>query len=298
MSNLTPRSAWSAVAARLEAVERMSSIYAGFLGNTNAKTLAGADEAIHVSCIAVWDDMLRFRREFGGVVAAADAALDRFTVGNSIDTIRGYGSDFNRTRVLVLKLIALGAEVSHALHDRSEQIRLASELAFQHLQRLIVVDTELRQKWADAFKAGETHCEKIGAAHLLWHGILAFKVDATGGRTNLVYQEPVHEEDLAGVRGLVLTEWKVAHRNGAHEFGAAEEQAENYATGVLGGLELASHRYLVVVSEKQVRLPPDKVRKSVTYRHINIAVDPESPSKAAQRLARQNVSGARASDVH
>jgi len=149
----------------------MSSIYAGFLGNTSAKTLAGADEAIHASCIAVWDDMLRFRGEFGGVIAAADAAFDRFTVGNSIDAIRAYGSDFNRTRVLVLKLIALGAEVSHALHDRSEQVRSASELAFQHLQRLIVVDTELRQKWADAFKAGETHCEKIGAAHLplAWH---------------------------------------------------------------------------------------------------------------------------------
>jgi hypothetical protein len=222
MSNITPRSAWSAVAARLEAVERMSSIYAGFLGNTSAKTLAGADEAIHTSCIAVWDDMLRFRTEFGGVVVAADAALDRFTVENSLATIKGYDSDFNRTRVLVLKLIALGAEVSHALHDRSEQVRSASELAFQHLQRLIVVDADLRQKWADAFNAGETHCEKIGAAHLLWHGILAFKVDAAGGGTDLVYQEPVREEDLAGVRGLVLTEWKVARGNGAHEFGAAE----------------------------------------------------------------------------
>jgi len=118
---------------------------------------------------------------------------------------------------------------------------------------------------------------------------LAFKVDATGGRTDLVYQEPVREDDLAGVRGAVLTEWKVAHGNGVHEFAVAERQAENYATGVLGGLELASHRYLVVVSERQVRLPPDNVQKGVTYRHINIAVDPESPSKLAQRLARQNV---------
>lgn len=45
MKNITPRSAWSAVAARLEAVERSSSIYAGSLGKTRAKTLAGADEA-------------------------------------------------------------------------------------------------------------------------------------------------------------------------------------------------------------------------------------------------------------
>lgn len=37
----------------------MSSIYAGFLGNTSAKTLARADEAIHASYTAVCD-MLRF----------------------------------------------------------------------------------------------------------------------------------------------------------------------------------------------------------------------------------------------
>lgn len=287
MSNMTPRSAWSAVAARLEAVERMSSIYAGFLGNTSAKTLKGADEAIHESCIAVWEDMLTFREDFGGVVAAADVALDRFTASNSLDNIKVYDSDFNRTRVLVLKLIALGAEVSHALHDRTEQVRSASELAFQHLQRLIVVDAKIKQDWDDAFKAGETHCEKIGAVHLLWHGILAFKVDATGGRTDLVYQEPVRAEGLAGIRGLVLTEWKVAHGDGAHEFKVAEKQAEFYSTGVLGGVELASHRYLVVVSKKQILLPLDEVRKGITYRHINIAVEPESPSKAAKRLARK-----------
>jgi hypothetical protein len=267
----------------------MSSIYAGFLGNTTAKTLAGADEAIHASCIAVWSDMLRFRENFGGIVPAADEALDRFKADNSIDTTKGYNNDFNGARVLVLKLIGLGAEVSHALRDRLEQVRLASELAFQHLQRLLVVDAEFRRKWANAFKAGEIHCEKIGAAHLLWHGILAFKVDATGGRTDLIYQEHMLTDELAGVRGLVLTEWKVAHGDGAHEFSVAKSQAKNYATGVLGGLELASHRYLVVVTEKQVRVPPDKVCQSVTYRHINIAVDPESPSKAAKRLARQGV---------
>lgn len=289
MSNITLRGAWSAVAARLEAVERMSSIYAGFLGNTSAKTLKGADEAIHASCMAVWHDMLRFRQDFGGVVSAADAALDRFKVENSVDATEGYDDNFNRTRVLVLKLIGLGAEVSHALRDRSEQIRSASELAFKHLQRLIVVDAELRQKWVNAFDAGETYCEKVGAAHLLWHGILAFKVDAAGGRTDLVYEEPMMTDELAGVRGVVLTEWKVTGGDGAHEFRVAEKQAENYATGVLGGLELASHRYLVVVSKKQVLLPPDKVLKNVTYRHINIAVDPESPSKASQRLARQRV---------
>lgn len=288
MSSMTLRGAWSAVAARLDAVERMSSIYAGFLGNTSAKTLAGADEAIHASCMDVWREMLTFREDHGGIVPAADAALDRFAIASSRDVTGVYdGTDFNRTRVMVLKLIALGAEVSHALRDRSEQLRSASELAFQHLQRLIVVDAGLRQKWVNAFKAGETHCEKIGATHLLWHGILAFKVDATGGRTDLVYQEPVRNEDLAGIRGLVLTEWKVAHGDAAHEFRAAEEQAENYACGVLGGVELATHRFLVVVSERQIRLPADEVRKGVTYRHVNIAVDPESPSKAAQRLARQ-----------
>ena len=129
-------------------------------------------------------------------------------------------------------------------------IRSRSEFAFAHLQRSIVVDEAFRKKWQDAFAAGETVCEGLGAVHLLSHGIWAFKVNAAGERTDLVYAEPL--ADFATrhryADGLVLTEWKKAAtaKEAARKFEEAWDQARRYAQGVLAGNELTSHRYAVV----------------------------------------------------
>ncbi len=155
-----------------------------------------------------------------------------------------------------------------------------------HLQRLIVTDGKYRKEWQAAFAHHETHCEKLGAVHLLWHGIWAFKADASGGKTDLVYQEPMESGTAPVALGIVLTEWKRANGNPEAAYADAKDQAELYTGGVLAGVELATHRYLVLVTEKQIKTPPDVVQGAITYRHINIAVDPESPSVAAKRLAK------------
>jgi hypothetical protein len=110
----------------------------------------------------------------------------------------------------VVTLSALEAEVSYLLFDRQSAIRLRAERAFEHLQRSIVVDVSVRERWKQAFDSGEVECEKLGAVHLLAHGIWAFKVNAAGGRTDLVYQEPLQDLSRAmrSSEGLVLTEWK------------------------------------------------------------------------------------------
>ena len=110
-------------------------------------------------------------------------------------------------------LVLLGgfeSEVSFILADQQEVIRARSERAFAHLQRSIVADPDFREKWLKAFKDGEVACEKLGGAHLLLHGIFAFKITAEGERTDLVFQ------DIAGLAdekryadGIVLTEWKI-----------------------------------------------------------------------------------------
>jgi hypothetical protein len=77
---------------------------------------------------------------------------------------------------------------------------------------LDVADPEFREKWKRGFTDGEVACEKLGGAHLLLHGIFAFKVNAEAERTDIIFQ------DLAGsladaqryADGFVLTEWKVA----------------------------------------------------------------------------------------
>lgn len=155
------------------------------------------------------------------------------------------------------------------------------------LQRILAVDEDIKAKWSKAFAKGEVACEKLGSIHLLSQGIFAFKVDASGARTDLVFNEPPDGPLLSrAVEGLVLTEWKkAASADAAPKFAEAETQAELYREGPLAGLELARFRYLVVVSEKQLpTVPADTTNaKGVIYRHINIAIDPEVPSKIAAK---------------
>lgn len=133
---------------------------------------------------------------------------------------------------------------------------------------------------------GEVECEKLGAVHLLGHGIWAFKINASGGRTDLVYQEPagglIKEQQYA--EGFVLTEWKIA-KSAAEAEGKSREardQTKRYTSGVLGGTELIGYRYIVVVSEKEVKLSETLTEDGIEYRHVNIVVNPSAPSKAAR----------------
>lgn len=177
------------------------------------------------------------------------------------------------------------------LSDTQQHIRTRSERTFNHLQRLLVVDEEVRNKWKAAYEKGEIECEKLGAVHLLLHGIWAFKVDAEGERTDLVYQEPTGDlkEELRYADGIVLTEWKKAkpelsENNLSILYQQARDQAKRYASGALGGCELTAYRFLVVVSEKQVNVPDVKTVNGIVYHHVNIAIDPSSPSR---RLSKQ-----------
>lgn len=184
----------------------------------------------------------------------------------------------------VVTLSALEAEVSYLLFDRQSAIRLRAERAFEHLQRSIVVDESVRQRWEHAFESGEVECERLGAVHLLGHGIWAFKVNAAGGRTDLVYQEPLQDllHAMRSSEGLVLTEWKrheAEGRDAASSFKKARAQAKAYASGILAGTELTRVRYAIVVSAREVEIPDEFLDGNITYRHINVAVSPHVPSR-------------------
>lgn len=176
------------------------------------------------------------------------------------------------------------SEISYLLSDKQEQIRNRSDRAFAHLQRSIVADPDIRSKWLKAFDQGEVACEKLGSVHLLSHGIFGFKVNAEGERTDLVFQDiltgPLSQQSYAD--GVVLTEWKKAKNSKDIEcqFSAAKSQAGRYASGALGGIELTNYRYLVVVSKEFGPKIPDSTLEGVIYRHVNIAVEPSSPSKS------------------
>lgn len=91
-----------------------------------------------------------------------------------------------------------------------------------------------------------------------------------------------------GVEGLVLTEWKVANDavTAARKIEEARAQADLYNEGPLAGIELRGYRYLILVSPQKLILPADATSGEIVYRHVNIAVQPETPSKAAPKIVR------------
>lgn len=195
--------------------------------------------------------------------------------------------DLHGPALAVTMLVTIRATMELYMADTESVGRSITERAFAHLQRSIVADASVRDKWKKAFKKGETECEKLGAVHLLAHGIWAFKIDAAGARTDLVYNNAldIAQAERTAPYALVLTEWKTAtDATVGSQFESAVRQAELYAAGALADLELTRTRYIVVVTTKQAKCSQgDKDSNGVTYRFVNIAVDPAIPSVAAKR---------------
>jgi hypothetical protein len=283
---MTYAAQWKALSSRIRGLTQAGELHARYLAVRSSDTY-GRSKRLREHSASVLSALEAFRDRFRQILPPA--ALD--SVNGFIDKAGPLISDTNgspdsreeRVWAALVMLAGFETEMSFVLSDTQEVIRSLSERAFVHLQRSIVADPEFRGKWATAFKDGEVACEKLGAVHLLLHGIWAFKVDATGGRTDLVFQEPVKDvsDEERYADGIVLTEWKVAgtRNDGPKQFESARSQAERYAQGVPAGNELTSYRYIVVVTQEQVGVPADLTKDDVVYRHINVAVDPRPPSK-------------------
>ena len=198
--------------------------------------------------------------------------------------------------IVITKLALFKAEFEYLMADTEAVVQSLVLRAFTHLQGSIAADHDVQKRWEMAFDTGERTCERLGACHLLLHGIWSFKADAAGARTDLVLgeQQGVWERAERTAEGLVLTEWKLV-RNQKEVAIKAEEargQARRYTTTPFGGFELASRRYLILVSKDRLDTPPDVRDDDVTYEHVNIAVAPKVPSVDARSTRRaQEVKG-------
>jgi len=217
---------------------------------------------------------------------AALSALERFTEWwektKSLN-VRGFDGVMAYTTVLA----SFRSEFDHLFMEHDSIIRSRVTRAFLHLQRSLVVDDTLREKWLAAFEDHETACEELGAVHLLSHGVYAFKASATGGRTDLILGQDFVVDDgiLAGSDGLVLTEWKRVHKQAEAEANrlAATNQAKLYADGPIAGFELTTERYLVLVSKTEFGVTTVEQDGAILYRTISIILDPDVPSRAARK---------------
>lgn len=274
---------WENISARIEGLRNAGSLHAQFMTSLNSSQY-GVGKVMAAQLREVYaDTCMMFETYTGSVPSRALEALSKFKLQVGPNISQNYEGDERLFRSTLVQLVALNSEVSFHLKSSQEKLRTTSELAFAHLQRLIVVDPDYRQKWKSAFDGGELQCEKLGAVHLLWHGIWAFKVDGSGARTDIVFNDNITSAYGSLIGGLVLTEWKKSKTSSVEAFERARRQAELYSEGVLAGVELVNYRYCVVVSENDLRKPTDKTLDGVTYRYINIAIDPQTPSVMASR---------------
>ncbi|NEJ85372.1 hypothetical protein GR223_05320 [Rhizobium leguminosarum] len=275
---------WAAISAGVSGLRSTAELYSG---EFDQKDTYGAYHHLASMCRSSCYAILAF-------AGRHKAALPPFAVAKIEDFQEAFCRlkepyDRRKTMTAVIMLGAIETEVSFLLKDRDQSLRSRTERAFMHLNRLLSVDVGYRQKWLDAFtstKIGETECEKLGATHLLWHGIMAFKAHGARGRTDLVFGEPLEEPDHRAFEGLVLTEWKVADEsNYAEMFTRAFVQAKEYEAGVLSGAELHGVRYLVVVTQRDILpgdLPGDVMDHDIRYRHINVAIERRNPSEISK----------------
>lgn len=278
---------WVAISTRIQGLVRAAELLSGWRLSTGKQDPYNTVKLLLEEGIRIRESLKDFRDLHGSALPAnALHILDDALSGFFAKIPTGEARDFYAIKFVVL-FATFNGRFSFALRDVQETIRRRSERAFAHLQRTIEADPTVRAKWQLAFtESGEIACEKLGAAHLLLHGIWAFKVSSEGARTDLVFGDVINMLDVErSAEGLVMTEWKVAREGDVADkkFEEARLQAENYASGALSGIELNSFRYAIVVSDRQVCVPNDTWIGTTLWRHINIPISPMSPSRYARR---------------
>jgi hypothetical protein len=276
---------WVAISARITGLVDAGNLMALTLAGTRTDDFGVGKKWIVPELEALKAELEQFATEYCVALPVdAGAALKRFL--ERVGTGSAIEGSSNIQAIVPFGIFR--SEFEYLIRDRELEARTLTELAFEHLARLLAVDGDTRTKWLEAFDSHEMRCEQLGAVHLLSHGIWAFKVSSAGSATDLVYGEPIETQVTAirrTTRALVLTEWKLVRNSAELDAQAtnARKQGELYSEGVLHEIVLKSTRYIVLVSKKRLQPPDDLCENGVTYRHIVVPVDPDPSSVAARK---------------
>lgn len=278
---MTLLSEWSALSARIHKLESASRLYL----STQTPAFTSRTRIIE----PLVENINRLREEVRGfnerhgmlLQESAQNSIGRFLGWNPTETSQA--ATYYTLLEQIIFLCSFETEFTHLLSSHDVTVKRITERALLHLSRSLIVDEELKTRWVAAFHEREERIEKLGGVHLLQHGIWGFKVHASGERTDLVLNEPITDLDVVTrtSEGLVLTEWKRCTDPGDAQqlWNNALTQAFLYSKGCLAATELRDTRYLVLVSKNRINEPDDVVDKGICYRHINIAINPPTPSK-------------------
>jgi hypothetical protein len=280
---------WKALAARIEGLIRAGEFLASAFKVHSSDEFQVVNKSFLPELEAISEEITELGQTHGSELPPkALEALRRYAAHNWQAYVKHSGGSRATIGIQVLApLAAFRSEFDYLIRDAEIERRSLAELAFEHLRRQLVVDEDVQKKWRKAFSKHETACERLGAVHLLSHGIWAFKIIAPGAATDLVFGDPVQQHVQVArriARALVLTEWKLVRRtndiNGKAQEG--RDQAAIYSAGILGDLELKRTRYVILVSKSDLTPPSDVVDREVTYRQVVIPTEPEVTSVRAR----------------
>ena len=281
---------WKALTARIQGLIDGGAFFFKAQGHSSEDTSSVRKKVLLIAAKNIFHTLTNFYSNYNSILPiTASQTLKRLLEDPHMKELSSdqRGKINANVQYTLTSLSIFRSEFTYLVSDTQVVARRITERAFTHLQRCLVVDSEMQNKWEKAFKeATELACEKLGALHLLSHGIWAFKADAKKGQTDLVLNEPLSSllEIERTADALVLTEWKLVKdkKNLNDRIKEAKRQTDGYSRGVLGGIELANYRYLVMVSERKMEMPHDLIDNDVTYRHINIAFNSSCVSVEAK----------------
>lgn len=276
---------WHAISDRIESIIKAFEVFLKTLKIKNEDVHNAQKNVLQPQLQEIFESIIEYRQKFrdilpGSVLSCINQFLERYNNHFKKNEIIG----LPLTQIRIIALIGFRSQLEYLFSDLEIELRSTVERAFLHLQRSIISDDIFQDKWKKAFESGEIACEKLGATHLLWHGIWAFKVDAAGARTDLVLGNRI--DNLSEINrsslGLVLTEWKLSknEKEITKQYESGKKQAQKYTGGILSGVELQSTRYIINVTLKDAPPREDEIIGNLIYRFINIAVDPDVPSKS------------------
>lgn len=283
---------WQALSARIHGLLDAAAFFYSALQHNSSDDLEVRKNILLVNAKKIFEKLNNYLMEYqSSFPKEALESIERFLEQPNIKKFNfrpDKGQVRGHVQFALTSLAAFQSEFSYIIADTQTVALKFTERAFAHLQRSIIADDDIREKWLSAFSEGETKCEKLGSLHLLSHGVWAFKAFAEKGRTDLILNEPLTDTSIIEKTStaLVLTEWKVIRHSNelTAKIREAYEQTKIYSAGVLSGIELVNYRYLVMVSEKSIKMPGDLIEGNITFRHINLPVDPDTPSKEAKKL--------------
>jgi hypothetical protein len=192
---MTLRPEWAAIASRIDGLVQATNVYFAAMAISRDDPYSCANKQLLPEGAAIHSALRDFKsRHERSLPEGVIAAIDRIGSGDTPKYFtKGWDAGAGGLKTVVPVLVATRSEIAFHLADFSASAKRLTERAFLHLKRSIVADKEIRQKWQDAFSKGEPDCEKLGAVHLLLHGIWAFKANEAGERTDLVLGDRIRD---------------------------------------------------------------------------------------------------------